>query len=151
MKTLLIGLTAIISAVSTSGALAQSSQTDWVEVTRNAVGDRFMVERNSIEFRDGAVWYWEHRYFPQPNNAFIGVELEQPVHSATLYRSADCVGGVSRLRRITARDQEQQVIQSMDYGDAGPLTQPQPGSSAEAVLRFVCEQVDSTPSVSSPL
>jgi hypothetical protein len=145
MKNLLIGLTAMMFAVSASGALAQSTEADWVEVTRNAVGDRFMVERNSIELRDGVVWYWEYRNFPHPNNAFVGVELEQPVYSATLYRSVDCASGVSRLRRITARDQEREVIQRINYGDAGPLSQPQPGSSAAAVLQYVCEQAQSRP------
>ena len=149
MKTLLVGLAAIISAVGASGALAQSSSVDWVEVTRNAVDDRFLVERNSIEFRDGAVWYWEHRNFPEPNNAFVGVELEQPVHSVMLYRSADCAGGVSRLRQIIARDKDGQVIQRFNYGDAGQLTQPQTGSSAAAVLRFVCDQPQAAPPASS--
>ncbi|MBD1918098.1 MULTISPECIES: hypothetical protein [Cyanophyceae] len=149
MKTLLVGLAAIISAVGASGALAQSSPVDWVEVTRNAVGDRFMVERNSIQFRDGAVWYWEHRSFPEPNNAFVGVELEQPVHGAMLYRSVDCAGGVSRLRQIIARDKDGQEIQRINYGDAGQLTQPQAGSSAAAVLRFVCDQPQAGPPASS--
>ncbi|MGG6238677.1 surface-adhesin E family protein [Nodosilinea sp. AN01ver1] len=145
MKPLLVGLAVVVSVAGASGALAQSTQTDWVEVTRNAVGDRFLVERNSIELRDGAVWYWEHRDFPQPNNAFIGVELERPVYGATLYRSVDCVGGVARLRQVIARDQEQQVIQRFSYGDAGPLSQPEPGSSAAAVLSFVCEQAQAAP------
>ncbi|MBD2259052.1 surface-adhesin E family protein [Pseudanabaena sp. FACHB-2040] len=145
MKNLLVSLAAIIPVVSASGALAQSTQANWVEVTRNAVGDRFMVERNSIELRDGIVWYWEHRDFPEPNNAFIGVELEQPVYSALLYRSVDCAGGVSRLRQIIVHGQERQVIQRINYGDAGQLTQPQAGSSAAAVLRFVCEQAQATP------
>lgn len=149
MKTLLVGLAAIVSAVGASGALAQSSPVDWVEVTRNAVGDRFLVERNSIQFRDGAVWYWEHRNFPEPNNAFVGVELEQPVHSAMLYRSVDCAGGVSRLRQIIARDKDGQVIQRINYGDTGQLTQPQAGSSAATVLRFVCDQPQAAPPASS--
>ncbi|HEY9880209.1 MAG TPA: surface-adhesin E family protein [Leptolyngbyaceae cyanobacterium] len=148
MKTLLIGLAAIIPVVSASSALAQSAQTDWVEVTRNAVGDRFLVERNSIRLRDGAVWYWEHRDFPEPNNAFIGVELEQPVHSVLLYRSVDCAGGAYRLRQIIAHNKDRQVIQRINYGDAGQLTQPQPGSSAAAVLRFVCEQPQAKPPAS---
>lgn len=148
MKTLLVGLVAIVSAVSAPGVLAQSTETDWVEVTRNAVGDRFMVERNSLEVREGAVWYWEQRDFLQPNNAFVGVELAQPVYSVLLYRSTDCVGGVSRLRRMTIYSQDRQVIQRINYGDAGPLSQPQPGSSAAAVLRFVCEQARSAPAAS---
>jgi hypothetical protein len=150
MKTLLVGLVALLPVVSASGALAQASQADWVEVTRNAVGDRFLVERNSIKFRDGAVWYWEHRDFPQPNNALIEVELKQPVYSAMLYRSVDCAGGVSRLRQIIVRDKKQQVIQRLNYGVTGQLTQPQPGSSAAAVLRFVCKQPQAALTASQP-
>ncbi len=148
MKTLLVGLAAIIPAITTATALAQSSEVNWVEVTRNAVGDRFMVERNSIELRDGIVWYWEDRSFPQPNNALLGVELEQPVYGALLYRSVDCVGGVSRLRRVIVRNKEGQVIHRISYGDAGQLAQPEAGSSAATVLRFVCEQAQ--PESASP-
>lgn len=148
MKTLLISLVALIPFVGFSRALAQPTSENWVEVTRNAAGDRFMVARDSIEFRDGIVWYWEYRDFPQPNNAFIGVELEQPVYGAMLYRSVDCAGGVSRLRRIVVHDRERQVIQRINYDAAGQLAQPQAGSSAAAVLRFVCEQPQSTPPAS---
>ena len=109
-----------------------------------STGDRFMVERNSIELRDDVVWYWEHRDFPQPNDALVGVELEQPVYSATLYRSASCADGVSRLRQIIVRNEERQVIERINYGDTGQLAQPQPGSSAAAVLGFACEQAQSS-------
>ncbi|HEY9663292.1 MAG TPA: hypothetical protein V6C65_33005 [Allocoleopsis sp.] len=145
MKTLLIGLAALIPLVSGAGALAQSTQENWVEITRNAVGDRFLVNSNSIEFKDGIARYWEYRDFPQPNNAFIGVELEQPVYGAMLYRSVDCASGVSRLRRIVVYTSDRQVIQRINYDDAGPLAQPQAGSSAAAVLRFVCEQTQTPP------
>lgn len=145
MKTLLIGLAAMIPVISASSALAQPTQADWFEITRNAVGDRFMVERSSIELRDGIVWYWEYRDFPQPNNAFIGVEIEQPVYGAMLYRSVDCASGVSRLRRVVVYDRERQVIQRINYNDEGPLAQPQEGSSAATVLSFVCEQPQPTP------
>lgn len=148
MKTLFIGLAAMIPVVSASGALAQPAQSDWFEITRNAVGDRFMVERNSIELRDGIVWYWEYRDFPQPNNALIRVEIEQPVYGAMLYRSVDCASRVSRLRRVVVYDQERQVIQRINYNDEGPLAQPQEGSSAAAVLNFVCEPSQSAPAAS---
>ncbi|MGG6298172.1 surface-adhesin E family protein [Leptolyngbya sp. AN02str] len=145
MKTLLIALVAMMPAVGASGALAQSTQPTWVEVTRNAVGDRFMVERDSIDLRDDVVWFWEYRDFPEPNNAFVGVELEQPVHGAMLYRSVDCVSGVSRLRQMVVHNRERQVIQRFNYGNAGQLAQPQSGSSAAAVLSFVCEQSQPEP------
>ncbi len=148
MKTWLVGLAAIVPVISTPIALAQSAEEDWVEVTYNTAGDRFMIERNSIELRDGTVWYWEHRDFPQPNNAIVEDELEQPVHSATLYRSADCASGISRLRQVIVRNEERQVIERINYGDAGQLAQPQPGSSAAAVLSFACEQAQVSPAVS---
>ncbi|MBD2463091.1 hypothetical protein H6G89_18810 [Oscillatoria sp. FACHB-1407] len=148
MKTLFIGLAAMIPFVTVASVLAQPAQENWVEITRNAVGDRFMVERNSIEFKDGIVWYWEYRDFPQPNDVFIGVELEQPVYGAMLYRSVDCASGVSRLRRVVVHGRERQVIQRINYNDAGPLAQPQSGSSAATVLRFVCEQSQPTPTTS---
>lgn len=146
MKTLLLGLAAIIPLTYiSSGALAQPAQENWTEVTRNDVGDRFMVDRSSIEFKDGIVWYWEYRDFPQPNNAFVGVEIDQPVYGAMLYRSVDCASGVSRLRRMVIHGRDRQVIQRVNYDDAGRLAQPQSGSSAAAVLRFVCEQPQSSP------
>lgn len=148
MKTLFIGLVALIPLISASRVLAQPTQANWFEITRNAVGDRFMVERSSIELRDGIVWYWEYRDFPQPNNAFIRVEIDQPVYGAMLYRSVDCASGVSRLRRVVVYDRERQVIQRINYDDEGPLTQPQEGSSAAAVLNFVCEQPQPIPATS---
>jgi hypothetical protein len=148
MKSLFIGLAAIIPLVIASRGLAQPAQANWFEVTRNAVGDRFMVERNSIELRDGIVWYWEYRDFPQPNNAFIGVEIDQPVYGAMLYRSVDCASGVSRLRRVVVHDRERQVIQRINYGDTGQLAQPQQGSSAATVLQYVCDQPQSSPTAS---
>jgi hypothetical protein len=138
MKRLLIGLAVLCTAVSFAPvALAVE---DWVEVTENEVGDRFLVDRNSIENREGIIWYWEYRDFQEPNNAFVGVELDQPVFGALVYRSVDCTSLVSRLRRITVHGRGRQVIHRAVYDDNGRLTQPMQGSSSAAVLRFVCDQ-----------
>ncbi|MBD1870020.1 hypothetical protein H6F95_22545 [Cyanobacteria bacterium FACHB-471] len=138
MKRLLIGLTALCAVVSFAPvALAVE---DWVEVTENEVGDRFLVDRNSIENREGIIWYWEYRDFQEPNNAFIGVELEQPVYGALVYRSVDCTSLVSRLRRITVHGRGRQVIHRAVYDDNGRLVQPMRGSSSAEVLQFVCDQ-----------
>jgi hypothetical protein len=138
MKRLLIGLAVLCTAVSFAPvALAVE---DWVEVTENEVGDRFLVDRNSIENREGIIWYWEYRDFQEPNNAFVGVELDQPVYGALVYRSVDCTSLVSRLRRITVHGRGRQVIHRAVYDDNGRLTQPVQGSSSAAVLRFVCDQ-----------
>jgi hypothetical protein len=138
MKRLLIGLAVLCAALSVAPvALAVE---DWVEITENDVGDRFLVDRNSIENRDGIIWYWEYRDFQEPNNAFVGVELDQPVFGALVYRSVDCTSLVSRLRRITVHGRGRQVIHRAVYDDNGRLTQPVRGSSSAEVLQFVCDQ-----------
>lgn len=113
---------------------------DWAEVTVNAVGDRFLVNRDSIERSENTVRYWEYREFRQANNAFLDFEVEQPVYGVMMYQSADCVSGVERIRRLVVFAQNRQVIQRVDYGNNGSLTQPMAGSSAAKVIRYVCTQ-----------
>lgn len=117
---------------------------EWTEVAVNDVGDRFLVNRNSIQMRENSVWYWEYRRFQQPNNAFVGDEIEQPVHAVMLYRSVDCAAGVERLRQQIVYNQNREVIRRFNYGDTGRLTQAMPGSSAIAVLQFVCSNRNSS-------
>ncbi|MEP0958832.1 surface-adhesin E family protein [Microcoleus sp. FACHB-1515] len=117
-----------------------SAQVQWTEITTNAAGDRFLVDQNSIQVNGNSVWYWQYRDFPQPNNAFVEEEISQPVHGVMLYQSADCTSGVERLRRLTVFGQNRQVLQRFNYGESGSLSQPQPGSSANAVLRYVCDR-----------
>ncbi len=112
----------------------------WVEVTVNAVGDRFLVDQNSIQRSENIVRYWEYREFKQANNAFLDFEVEQPVYGVMIYRSADCTSGVERTRRLVIFDQNRQVIERVDYGNNGPLTQPMTESSAANVIRYVCTQ-----------
>ncbi|MBD3886484.1 hypothetical protein IFO70_32930 [Phormidium tenue FACHB-886] len=113
---------------------------EWVEVTVNAVGDRFLVDQNSIERSENTIRYWEYRQFKQANNAFLDFEVEQPVYGVMIYRSLDCTSGVERTRRLVIFDQNRQVIQRVNYDDNGGLTQPMAGSSAAAVVRYVCTQ-----------
>jgi hypothetical protein len=131
----LLGLTILSQFLFTPIAVAQAQ---WHEVAENAVGDRFLVDQSSIQRRENIVWYWEYREFPQPNNAFVVEEIDEPVHGVTLYQSADCTAGAVRLRRITIYGSDRQVIQRIDYGDTGTLSEPAPGSSAAAVVRYVC-------------
>ena len=118
------------------------AQVQWTEVTTNAVGDRFLVDQNSIQVNGSNVWYWQYREFRQPNNAFVEEEIAQPVYGVMLYQSADCTSGVERLRRLTVFGQNRQVLQRFNYDESGSLSQPQPGSSANAVLRYVCDRSD---------
>lgn len=112
----------------------------WVEVTVNSVGDRFLVDQNSIDRTENTIRYWEYREFKQANNAFLDFEVEQPVYGVMIYRSVDCASGVERTRRLVIFDQNRQVIQRVNYGDNGSLTQPMAGSSAANVIRYVCTQ-----------
>ncbi len=112
----------------------------WVEVTTNAVGDRFLINPDSIERSQNTVRYWEYRQFKQPNNAFLAFEVEQPVYGVMIYRSVDCTSGVERTRRLVIFNQERQAIQRVNYDDNGSLTQPTAGSSAAQVIRHVCTQ-----------
>lgn len=137
MNKYLLGL-AILSQVLT--APPSLAQTAWREVARNEVGDRFLVDQNSIERNGDAVWYWEYREFEQPNNAFVPETIDQPVHGVNLYQSVDCASRTARLRRITVYGSDRQVLRRINYGDTGSLTQPRPGSSAATVLGYVCSQ-----------
>lgn len=113
---------------------------EWVEVTVNAVGDRFLVDQNSIERSENTIRYWEYRAFKQANNAFLDFEVEQPVYGVMIYQSVDCASGVGRTRRLVIFDQNRQVIQRVNYSDNGTLAQPMAGSSAANVIRYVCTQ-----------
>ncbi|HEY9625566.1 MAG TPA: surface-adhesin E family protein [Crinalium sp.] len=137
MKRLLLSLTLLGSLVAYPLSVA-AQEGNWVEVTRNSVGDRFLVNPTSIESRGGFVWYWEYRDFPQPNNAIVGLDVGQPVYGVMFYRSTDCDSGATRLRRMVIHDQNRQVLRRVVYNDNGPLTRPAQGSSAEAVVRYAC-------------
>lgn len=129
----LIGFTLVYSTL----AIAAE---EWVEVTVNQVGDRFSIDKNSIQRSDGKVWYWEYRAFPQPNNAFVDLQIEEPVHGVLLYQAADCAAGTEQMRRLVVFGKQRNVIQRVNYDDNGRVSKPMAGSSAETVLRFACSQ-----------
>ena len=138
MKRLLALITLSCSLFYAPAALADP---DWHEVTVNGVGDRFLVDRNSIQTNQNNVWYWEYRDFRQPNNAFLEEDIEEPVYGVMIYRSVDCTSRVGRQRRLVIFGRNRQVIQRINYDDAGSLSQPGSGSSADAVFDYVCAQV----------
>jgi hypothetical protein len=119
---------------------AVRAEEDWVRVAENTVGDRFLVNRNSIQRQGDSARYWEYRAFQQPNNAFLDFEVDQPVYGVMLYQSIDCTSQVTRIRRLVVFDKDKQAIHREDYGDQGTLYQPQPGSSVAAVAQFVCNK-----------
>jgi hypothetical protein len=125
--------------------MPQAVAQEWVEVTVNSVGDRFLVDRGSIQPRTNSVRYWEYRDFRQPNNAFVEEPIEDPVYGVMLYQSVDCAAGISRLRQVVVHGENRQEIRRFVYGNDGSLFQPVEGSSASAVLRYVCDQINTSP------
>jgi hypothetical protein len=111
---------------------------EWVNITTNAVGDKFFVDKSSILRKDQIVWFWEYREFPQPNNAFLEERVNQPVHGVVISWSLDCTSKVQRLRQVTAYNKDKKVIQRFNYGDEGSLLQSRPGSSTHKVLSYLC-------------
>lgn len=144
----LLGL-AVLGSLLAQTAVAWAEPV-WNEVTVNAVGDRFLVDRNSIETRGDSVWYWEYRDFRQPNNAFVEETIEEPVYGVMLYRSVDCASNVVRLRQLIAHDRQRQQLGRFSYGDTGSLSEPMAGSSAAAVVRYVCSQRPAPAEATSP-
>ncbi|NJP09768.1 MAG: hypothetical protein HC866_10005 [Leptolyngbyaceae cyanobacterium RU_5_1] len=112
---------------------------EWVSVTTNAVGDRFFIDKSTIQRTDTTVRYWEYREFPQPNNAFLEETVDQPVHGVVLNWSADCTNKMQRLRQVTAYDKTRKVIRRFSYGETGSLAQPRSGSSSSSVLNYICD------------
>lgn len=135
----LASITTIAATVGLGGAGVKAAEA-WVEVTANTVGDRFLVDQNSIQRSENTIRYWQYRAFRQANNAFLDFEVEQPVYGVMIYSSVDCTSGVERIRRLVVFDQNRQVIERVDYGDNGSLTQPTAGSSAAKVIGYVCTQ-----------
>ncbi|MEC4892517.1 MAG: hypothetical protein SAL07_08025 [Oscillatoria sp. PMC 1051.18] len=116
---------------------------EWVEVVVNEVGDKFFVDRDTLDPKGNGdiVWFWEHREFLQPNNAFLEEDIGQPLYAVTVYRSVDCTNYSERQRQIIAYDREKRVIRRFNYGDTGRLYRPMNGSSSAQVLEYVCKQV----------
>lgn len=133
----------IVSPLLVSVLLLQANSAiaaEWFSVTQNAVGDRFFIDKSSIQRKENTVSYWEYREFPQPNNAFLEETVAKPVHGVVLNWSANCVSKTQQLRQITAYDKERQVIRRLVYGESGASIQPKPGSSTSAVLDLVCNE-----------
>ncbi len=117
----------------------RANAVEWTKVTENSVGDKFFVDASAIQRKDSTVFYWEYREFVESNNAFLEVELPQPLYGVVSRWSVDCSSKVQRLRRVNAYAQDRSLIQKFSYGDPGLVVQLRPGSSLSAVTDFVCD------------
>jgi hypothetical protein len=128
----------IIAATAVLGAPAGAIAAEWTKVTENAVGDRFLIDTSAIQRKDMTVFYWEYREFTEPNNAFIEVELSQPMYGAVSRWSVDCGTKKQYIRRVNTYAKDRSLIQKFSYGDPGLLVQSRSGSSAASVAEFAC-------------
>ena len=117
-----------------------SATENWVLVTTNSVGDRFLVDENSIERNESGVRYWQYRDFQQPNNAILDFQVDQPVYGVMFYQSSNCASGTERTQRVVAFNQNREVIRRVNYEEDAALSQPVEGSSSAATLKFVCDR-----------
>jgi hypothetical protein len=117
---------------------AAAQAVEWTKVTENSVGDKFFVDTSAIQRRDDTVFYWEYREFVEPNNAFVEVELPQPLYGVVSRWSVDCGSKVQRLRRINTYAKDRSLIQKFSYPDPGLVVQSRSGSSVHSLIDFVC-------------
>lgn len=111
---------------------------NWVEVTVNSVGDRILIDRNSIQQNNNEVRYWEYQDKRQSRNASTDVVGDQPVYGMMIYRTVDCVSGSSSMQRLVLFNQNREVIRRINYEASGGISQPMAGSSTETVIQYVC-------------
>jgi hypothetical protein len=132
----------IIAASTVLGLPSGAIAAEWTKVTENAVGDRFLIDTSAIQRKDMTVFYWEYREFAEPNNAFVEVELAQPMYGAVSRWSVDCgtKNGPKKqyIRRVNTYAKDRSLIQKFSYGDPGLLVQSRSGSSAASVAEFAC-------------
>lgn len=129
--------------------LAARAAESWVEVTVNAAGDRTLVDQNSIQRNQNEVSYWEYRDMRQSGGR-SELNSNQPVYGMMIYRSVTCDSGESRMQRLVLFNQNREVIRRINYEERGGVAQPTVGDSAEAVIRYVCEQQPALTPESSP-
>ena len=104
---------------------------NWVSVAEGDDGTNY-VNTDSIEKKGNIAWYWTYTVFQTPD--------ADGVFSFAAYESTDCVRKVVRLRQYIEYDKSRQVMFSMEPGDSGPLVKINPGTSGEAVFKFVCSR-----------
>jgi hypothetical protein len=130
-------LLSLISAIVVAPKPAQA--VDWTKVTENPAGDQFFVDTSAIQRKGNTVFYWEYREFREPNDAFLEIDLPQPLYGAVNRWSVECGSKAQRLNKVNAYGKNRALIQKYSYGDKGLAVQSRPGSSSYKVVEFVCD------------
>lgn len=106
----------------------------------------FSVDSTSIKGNERFRYFWESIVLGSPSTEITS----RPGYSIVSYFSVDCKTFTHRLRTSVWYDQNRQVLDKLEYGEKGKLTQSTPGSVQESALKFVCSNNrDVKPSVAT--
>ncbi len=122
----------LVTATSTLAAV------EWYKVTVNAVGDKFYIDKSSVQRQGNVVRYWEYREFPQANKVFFEEKLDRPLHGVVSFWTTDCTTRLGRMRKAIAYDKDRKVIREFNYGDGAKPIQVASNSSAGKVVDYAC-------------
>jgi hypothetical protein len=137
--TMKVAVVSLMLGLGTVTGLPQAAiAVEWTKVTENSVGDKFFIDASAIQRKGNTAFYWEYREFVEPNNAFVEVELSQPLYGAVSRWSVDCNSKAQRLTRVNAYTKNRVLIEKFSYGEKGLAVQSRPNSSTYAVADFVC-------------
>jgi len=127
----------VLPLVVASAALLSSPATaSWVRVKTDSNNNIYSVDVDLIEGRGRFRYFWSNIIFGKPNNTEAG----QLAYSAVYYLSVDCKDKLYRLRFKQLLDENNKTIQEYNYGEDAGLVAPNPGSSEEASMKFVCSR-----------
>lgn len=128
MRPVLILITFLSSLI----LLPTTSYAEWTKVTENVDGDTYYVDFERIRKHKGLVYFWQLGDYLKPN--------EYGTFSSKVYREADCVR--FRLKYLTSsyhtKPMGEGTPSSTNNNPDKEWQYPPPNSSAEAILKAVC-------------
>jgi hypothetical protein len=141
--TFLLGLPVILG-LSSVGALAGASETNWFEVTQPRFSARVFVDVNSIKRQavTGDIKYKIKNIYSKPT--------ETGVYQSNATYIASCNSNMQRLSELTTYNRSNRIIQSITYGAqtrrgdfrnvAPPLEQVNTQSASYAAFKYICSR-----------
>lgn len=109
----------------------------WVRVKTDTDNNAYHVNVSTIEGRGRLRYFWSNVIYGQPNPNLVP---GQEVYSTTYYIAVDCQNQIYQVRFVRFLDANGQTIEDYNYGEDGRGGRPEPGSAAEASLKFVCSR-----------
>ena len=129
MRKLLILITFVSSLILLP---TTSSYADWTKVAENVTGDSYYIDFERVRKHKGLVYYWQLANYLKPT--------QDGTFSAKSYKEADCVRFRHKYLNISFHPKpmgEGTASETFNPPDA-EWRYPSPNSSAEAILKAVC-------------